>query len=135
MTYRQEVADDELTYQIIGAAIDIHTALGSDMPEHVYRDSLARRLRKTKRLECQVEYPLDVVLDGEVVATRRADLFVAGEVILELKVVKIISESHMRQLGVNVRAAGVRRGLVLNFGAATLGIRRWANGWEVERGN
>lgn len=126
MAYQEEVANDDLTYRILGVAYEVHNALGPDLPEATYRDVMCDALAEAG-LECEAEVELPVTFNGRVVAKRLADIIVEGEVILELKVVKRLKDEHLTQLGTNVRAAGHRRGLVINFGAARVQKARYVN--------
>jgi GxxExxY protein len=126
MPYQEEVANDELTYQILGIAYEVHNVLGPDLPEETYRDVMCDAL-KEEGLECETEMEIPVSFNGRVVAKRYADIVVAGEVVLELKAVKRLTDDHITQVGTNVRAAGLRRGLVLNFGGARVQKARYVN--------
>lgn len=126
MTYRSEVANDELTYEIIGHAIDVHRQLGPHQREHVYRDGLCA-VFEVEGISFEREAEVDIMLRGQKIGSAFVDILVEDEVVLELKAVKKTTDDHFNQLGRNGRAAGVRRGLLLNFGESTLSIRRWVN--------
>jgi GxxExxY protein len=126
MVFHAEVADDELTYTIIGIAYQVHNALGPGLPEKVYRDAMDTALTK-EGLTCEVEFEIPVIFEGKEVAKRYADLIVEGEVVIELKALKRLMPAHFDQLGVNVGAANVRRGLLLNFGGARVEKQRYVN--------
>jgi GxxExxY protein len=104
----------------------VHNALGPDLPEATYRDVMCDALRD-EDLECEAEVEIPVTFKDRVVAKRIADIVVEDEVILELKAVKRLTDDHITQLGTNVRAAGLRRGLALNFGGARVQKARYVN--------
>ena len=126
MAFRQDVATDSLTYDIIGCAIEVHKELGPHQPEHIYRDGLCVVL-EDEGFKVEQEHQVEITIRGKKVGSGFVDILVEGEVALELKVVKRTTEDHFNQLGRNVRAAGATRGLLLNFGESTLSTRRWIN--------
>ena len=125
MQFHPEINDDELTSTIIGVAIEIHTKAGPDHPEKVYKKLMARGLEK-EDLDCEVEYAVDVELFDVDCGTRRLDLFVEDEVVVELKALKSLQPEHLTQLGSYVQLVGASRGLLLNFGAPRLDIQRFS---------
>jgi GxxExxY protein len=131
MVFRQEVAKDNFTYDIIGCAIEVHKELGPHQPEHIYREGLCVVL-EDEGFEVEQEHEIDITIRGRKIGSGFVDVLVAGEVALELKAVKKTTEDHFNQLGRNVRAAGATRGLLLNFGESTLSTRRWINAEEKE---
>ena len=131
MAYQQEVASDELTYAIIGVAIDVHKALGSHQPEHFYQRAMLQGLRK-RGFEVVEEKEVDVTYEGVVLGPGYVDLVVEEEVVIELKVVKRLSEAQFFQLGRNVQLAGASRGLLINFGEHRLNVQRWVQSAEGE---
>jgi GxxExxY protein len=126
MAYRKEVADDKLTYKIIGLAIDVHRELGPHQPESLYRDGLCVVL-EDEGIAFECEYEVDISLRGRKIGTGFVDILVEEEVVLELKAVKKTTDDHYNQLGRNVRLAEASRGLLINFGESTMSTRRWAN--------
>jgi GxxExxY protein len=125
MHHAPDASEDDLTYEIIGRAIDVHKRLGPSFSEAINRDALVSVL-KTRGLDVKVEAPFPIEMEGMVVAHGKADVVVEREVVLELKVVKRLTDSHFGQLGRNVRGfPGANRGLLLNFGEPTLTKRRF----------
>ncbi|HUB45022.1 MAG TPA: GxxExxY protein [Acetobacteraceae bacterium] len=115
-----------LTHHIIGLAMRVHTRLGPGLLEQAYKRCLCHELdRAGIAYECEAGLPLDY--DGtRLDCGYRADLIVAGKVILELKSVEHISPLHEVQLLTYLRLSGCRVGLLLNFNTVALkeGIRR-----------
>jgi len=70
------------------------------------------------------QYPVDVYFEGDVVGRARIDLVVANQVILELKAVERLRDVHFVQLKSYLRATRLRVGLLFNFNASTLTIKR-----------
>lgn len=118
---------DSLTGAIIGAAIDVHRALGPGLLESAYEACLAYELR-LRRLKVETQKPLpifykDVMLD----CGYRLDLVVEDQVIIEIKSVNAIAPIHEAQLLSYLRLYGISvRGLLINFNVKRLveGIRR-----------
>ena len=126
MGFHEEVANDQLTYRVIGLAYEVHNELGSDLPEHIYRDAMSLAAGKAN-LQCLAEHEIPVIFNGEQLGERYVDLLVDQELVVELKAVKKLCPKHFEQLGTNVRAAKVRRGLLLNFGAPRVQVQRYIN--------
>lgn len=117
---------NELTYEIIGAAIEVHRALGPGLLESSYRECLCRELTLrgiSFRKECGV--PLQykgIRLD----CGYRVDLLVADLVVVEIKAIEVLAPVHDAQLLTYLRVGGWKVGLLINFNVAVLrdGIRR-----------
>ena len=123
------MTENEIAKQILDAAFDIHTKLGSGVFESVYEVLLAHELKKKGvRVERQKSMPIlyDNVRFDEAF---RADLVVNEKVIVELKSVESLSTIHAKQLLTQLRLSGLKLGLI-NFGKAHLknGIKRLING-------
>ena len=115
-----------LTSKIIGAAIDVHRALGPGLLESAYETCMGYELRLRKlELESQKPIPIfykDVMLD----CGYRADLVVEDEIIVEIKSVSALTPIHESQLLSYLKLAGCKIGLLINFNVKFLkeGIRR-----------
>jgi len=118
--------DPQLTRQIIGLAMRVHSRLGPGLLERVYERCLCYELDRAELPYArQVERPLryeEIILEG----VYRADLIVRGEVLLELKNIDRILPVHEAQLSTYLRLRSCKVGLLLNFNTASLkdGIRR-----------
>jgi GxxExxY protein len=109
----------ELTYKIIGAAMEVHKTLGSGFLESVYEAALACELQKLG-LTFERQKVLDVYYKGMVIGQYKADFLVEGSVILELKAQKGLTSIDEAQLINYLKATGLRVGLLFNFGAKSL---------------
>ena len=117
---------NELTYEIIGSAIEVHKSLGPGLLESTYRECLCRELSLRGigfRRECGV--PLHykgIRLD----CGYRVDLLVADLVVVEIKAIETFAPVHDPQLLTDLRVGGWKLGLLINFNVAVLkdGIRR-----------
>ncbi|MFN0245570.1 MAG: GxxExxY protein [Kofleriaceae bacterium] len=116
---------DVLAHQLIGAAIEVHRALGPGFVESVYQQALAIELshRDIPFSQQPVE---QIYYRHQLVGEHRLDLVVGGKLLVELKAVETINNQHLAQMLSYLRATGFELGLILNFHAAVLreGIRR-----------
>ena len=119
---------NQLTEQIIGAAIEVHRELGPGLLESAYQRALSHefRLRKLSFEEqklCPLKYK-DVLIDD----AYRLDFIVGGLVVVELKTVDGILDVHEAQFLSYLRFTGCHIGLLLNFRSTTLrrGLKRLA---------
>lgn len=117
---------DPLTSSIIGAAIDVHRAIGPGLLESTYEACLLHELR-LRRIKVQNQKPLpvyykDVVID----CGYRLDLVVEDQIIIEIKSVQAIAAIHEAQLLTYLKLSNYKKGLLINFNVKLLkeGIRR-----------
>ncbi len=126
-------AINQLTSTIIGAAIRVHRELGPGLLENAYLACLCLLLTRTGlRLETQKALPL--VFEGvRIDCAYRADLFVEGLAIVEVKALDALAPVHLRQLRTYTKLADCPAGLILNFGAPVMkdGIKRILNGFAT----
>ena len=113
----------DLTEKIIGAFYDTYNKLGFGFAEKVYEKALAIELRK-RGLEVQVQRPIQVYYEGQVVGQYYADLLVNEAVIVELKSARQVLEEYEAQLLNYLKATTYEVGLVLNFGPKPQHSRR-----------
>jgi GxxExxY protein len=112
---------NQLTSDIIGAAIEVHRNLGPGLLESAYRACLCYELRQLN-LRIKVEQDLPLVYKGTVRINRAytADLVVESAVIVEVKALPSIPNVCRQQLLTYLKLADCRVGLLLNFGAQTM---------------
>jgi GxxExxY protein len=118
---------DERTGAIIGAAMEVHRALGPDFLESVYEEAMTIEL-KLQRLPFERQKSVSVFYKGHPVGEGRMDFFVAGSVVVELKAIDKLLPIHQAQLMSYLKATGCRLGLLINFHVRLLkdGVRRIA---------
>ena len=120
---------DALTGKVIGAAIEVHKALGPGLLESAYEECLCRELElRGIPFERQRELPIEykgVKLD----CGYRLDVVVANDLILELKACEGLEPIHHAQLITYLKLTGIKFGLLINFNVPVLkdGIKRVAN--------
>ena len=120
---------DSLTGQVIGAAIEVHKALGPGLLESAYEECLCRELVLRKiPFERQKELPIEYK-GVNLECGYRLDVVVADELILELKSCETLQPIHHAQLLTYLKLTGIKHGLLLNFNVPVLkdGIKRISN--------
>ncbi len=121
---------NELTNQIIGAAIEVHKAFGPGLLESIYEDCLAVELR-LRGIPFERQKPIPLKYKGyKVGANLRIDLLVANKVVVELKSVNMLLPIHEAQLLTYLKLTQCSTGLLINFNVPLLkkGIKRMRNG-------
>jgi GxxExxY protein len=121
------LAHEELTGQIIGAAIEVHKALGPGFLESIYENALAIELRHRK-VPYSRQLAVPVFYRDSEVGFHRLDLFVANQIVVELKTCKELVDAHFVIVRSYLRAVGQQHGLLLNFAKPTLEIKRVHSG-------
>ena len=117
---------NEITEQIIGAAIEVHRVAGPGLLESAYEECLCHEL-KLRGLSFERQRPLPVEYKGiKLDCGYRLDLLVENTVVVEIKAVSAIEPIHEAQLLTYLRIGGWKIGLLINFNVPVLktGIRR-----------
>ena len=117
--------DDMITQKIIGAAIEVHNALGPGLLELVYEEALCHEF-ELQKINFARQVSCDLVYKGFVIKGQKLDLLVEKEVVVELKSLSKMPEVAMAQTLSYLKAANLKRGLIINFGQKRLtdGIKR-----------
>jgi len=119
---KEEIKDD-LTYKIIGCAMAVHSTLGNGFQEVIYQRALAIEL-KSQGIEFQRELEMPIYYNERQIGTRRVDFLVEKSVLVELKAHVQIEDVHLAQ-GLNYLVAyKLDKGLLINFGARSLEVKR-----------
>jgi GxxExxY protein len=117
---RSKLLHEELTERVIGAAIEVHRALGPGLLESAYEECLCHELH-LRGLAFQRQVPLPVNYKGiNLDCGYRLDLLIEDLLILELKCVDHILPVHEAQLLTYLKMTHKRVGLIINFYVATL---------------
>ena len=116
---------DQLTEKIIAAAIEVHKTLGSGLLESIYEEALCIELG-LMGVCFQRQLSVDVLYKGYAIQGQRLDLLVANEVVVEIKSLRTLPEVATAQLLSYLKATGLKRGLLLNFGEKQMvsGVKR-----------
>jgi GxxExxY protein len=116
---------DPLTHEILAAAFEVHRELGSGFLEAVYHEALALEFGlQNVQFECEV--PLPIRYKHECLRTvYRADFVCYDSVVLEIKAKSDLGEFEKAQIIHYLKATGLKKGLLLNFGCKSLEFRRF----------
>ena len=104
----------ELSYAIVGAAMEVHKLLGPGFLEKVYQKAMPVELLKRKQ-PVELESPINVKYKDLLVVEYYADLFVDKNVIVELKASPEYNKKDEAQLLNLLKATGIKIGLLINF--------------------
>jgi len=118
--------ENQLSHEIIGAALEVHRALGPGLLESAYEECLAREF-SIRGMAFERQVPLPVSYKGAAVdAGYRVDFVVSGLVIVELKAVDALLAVHAAQLLTYLKLSDKRLGLLINFNVVRLrdGLQR-----------
>ena len=115
----QEFLYKDLTYAVIGAAMEVHRILGPGFLESVYEAALAHEF-DLRGIPYERQARLAVRYKDIIAGEFRADFLVDGKVVVELKAIKALTEGDEAQLLNYLKGTGYRVGLLLNFGSASL---------------
>ena len=106
----------DLTEAVIGAFYAVYNELGPGFLESVYENALLLALAESG-IPAEAQVPLTVRFRDQIVGQFRADVLVAGRLIVEIKAVSQLVRIHEVQLVNYLRATGIQVGLLLNFGS------------------
>jgi GxxExxY protein len=117
---------DKLTYRVNGCAMKVHRTLGNGFQEVIYQRCLAIELEQVG-LNYQREQSQVIYYNGVEVGKRRADFIIEDLIVVELKAVIDLQNAHLAQAKNYVVAYDKPIGLLLNFGAESLQIKKVYN--------
>lgn len=124
------MTENELSYKIIGCALNLHKEVGPGLLESAYENALAYDLRKIG-LQVQQQVPRPFIYkDIKMDVGYRMDLLVENKLIIEIKSVETLAPVHFSQLLTYLKLSELKLGLLINFNSGSLkdGIHRVVNG-------
>jgi len=118
--------EQDLTFKVIGAAMEVHKLLGNGFQEVIYQRCLAiemhlQNIRFVREQEMKIEYKCHDV------GTRRVDFFVENKIMVEIKAVINLEDAHLAQAINYLEAYNLEIGLLINFGSRSLQFKRVHN--------
>jgi GxxExxY protein len=120
----QREENDSQTFEIIGAAMEVHSHVGHGFLEAVYQEALAVEFSE-RGVPFGREVDVPVYYKGRLLScSYRADFVCFGEVIVELKAISELTSREESQVMNYLRATGMSRALILNFGRTRLVFKR-----------
>jgi len=125
--------ENEISYKIIWAAIELHKAIGPGLLESVYETALAYDLKELG-FDVKQQVPRPFIYKSIKMETGfRMDLVIENKVIIEVKCVEKINEVHLAQTLTYLKLSEMKLGLIINFRTSILkdgGIKRLVNNLE-----
>ena len=118
-----DMPDSELTREIIGAAIAVHTVLGPGFLEAIYEEALCIELTR-RNIPHERQRRVVITYLDHPVGEHRLDLLVAGRVVVELKASRDFDPIHFAIVRSYMKATNVVTGLLFNFAAMPLTVKR-----------
>ena len=120
----------ELTERIIGCAMQVHSILGNGFQEIIYQRCLGIELEEAGISHCR-EVEMPIYYKGMDVGTRRVDFLVEDKVLVELKAISEVDDSHYAQIINYLEAFKLEIGLLINFGEKRLKFKRFVKSQSV----
>jgi GxxExxY protein len=108
-----------LSEAIIGAAIEVHRALGPGLLERIYEEAMVHELT-LRGIRFEQQLPTALEYKGKVLVGQRIDLVVERTIVVELKAEETVPDIHLAQLLGYVKAGGYPLGLLINFNVPVL---------------
>jgi GxxExxY protein len=118
----------DITGEVIGCAMKVHSYFGWGFPEIIYQRSLLLELRKLG-FKCGSEVEKEVYYNNELVGKRKLDVIVEGKVLIELKAISFLDEASHKQLINYLKIFKIDVGLLLNFGMTSLYYKRFVHNY------
>ena len=121
---KEKVIYKELSYKIIGAALEVHKELGCGFLESVYDEAFGYELKKIG-LEYDYQKELRIKYKNCILKKKFfTDYIVEDKVIIESKAVKSLTEVEEAQMHNYLKATGYKLGIIINYGGTSLEYRR-----------
>ena len=124
----QQMMLNSLSETLIGLSYKVYNQLGRGYLEKVYKNALAHELTKVG-ITLQQQPFLIVRYDGIVVGEFQPDLIIDNKLLVEIKAVFEITKNHEAQCFNYLKASSLKLGLLINFGATSVQVRRKVNGF------
>jgi GxxExxY protein len=112
--------ENEISYKIIGCAIELHKKLGPGLLESVYENALAYDLREIG-LDVKQQYPMPFIYkEVKMDVGYRLDLLIENKVIIEIKSIDELASVHYAQTLTYLKLSDLKLGLLINFNCKIL---------------
>lgn len=121
--FDEKIIHKELSYKIVGLAMQVHTELGFGFVEKVYENALMILFRENG-IKAEQQVPIKVYFHGQIIGEYVADILVEDSIILELKAQTHILDKHKVQTLNYLKATNLKLGILLNFGKQKLEYER-----------
>jgi GxxExxY protein len=114
---------EDLTYKIRGSIFEIYNILGPGFKESVYHNSLREEFDK-KKIKYSEKKKIKISYKGKDVGIYEPDFMIEDKIIIEIKAVDLMPKVFEKQLYSYLKATKYKIGILVNFGADKLDIRR-----------
>ena len=115
---------NEDTYKIIGICMDVHRELGKGFSEVVYGDALEIEFIENN-INFSRETKFNILYKGKLLSHKyKADFIIENKIILEIKAISILTDSHVKQTLNYLAVSKLKLGLLINFGEDSLKHKR-----------
>lgn len=124
------MTEDEISYKVIGVAIEVHNILGAGLLESAYKECLYYKLVQNN-LFVEKEKPMPLIFEEvKLDCGYRIDLLVENKLVIEIKSVEALNDVHFAQTLTYMKLGNYKLGLLINFNVVKLkdGIKRVVNG-------
>jgi GxxExxY protein len=113
------MSENEISYKIIGVALELHKNIGPGLLESVYEHALYDLKQSGLNVTCQVPMPF-VYKEVKMDVGYRIDIIVEGKVLIEVKSVETLAPVHFAQTLTYLKLSGLKLGLLINFNVNVL---------------
>lgn len=120
-----EILFRELSFAVVGAAMEVYKLLGPGFSEEIYQRALEREI-SLRNLPYVAQQQIKVVYKDTIVADYFLDLVVDQKIVVELKAVSALASVHEAQVLSYLKASGLELGILINFGEVSLKSKRIA---------
>ena len=114
---------EELSFQVMSAAFEVHNVLGPGFLEKVYENALVKGFG-IRNILVETQKEIAVSYKGSNVGSYYADMLIDGKIIIELKAVDKLSHLHEAQLLNYLKATGIKLGYLINMGGKRIEHKR-----------
>ena len=126
MMIKEEYKYSDITEKVIGCAMKVHRQMRNGFQELIYHRCLIIEFRKIA-VPFLNEIELPIFYDDIEVGKRRVDFLIENRVIIEIKAVSELTDSHLAQALNYLEALNLEIGLLINFGSKSLEVKRLIN--------
>lgn len=121
-----ELIYKELSYELVGCAQRVHSALGPGFPEAVYHRAMCKEL-SSRKIPFQSQAEFEVFYQDNLCGRFKVDIDVHEQVVLELKAAEALTDEHRAQTLAYLKASRRRLAILMNFGRTRLVAERIVN--------
>ena len=126
MIIKEQYKYSEITAKILACSFEVHKYLGNGFQEVIYQRALAIEF-ELQKVYFSREFEMPVFYKEKQIGTRRVDFLIQNVIAVEMKAVIKLEEVHLAQAINYLEAYNLEIGMLLNFGAKSLGYKRLIN--------